>query len=439
MFHHLGRDGGLLHNRSVRRDIALQNRDAALGMVGFFEGPDDRFILNGRMAHVVAHAVPRDRHGPAVQKASGEQSRHDRLDAAGPVEILDMMLSSGAHAADMRRLPADLVHVFKRQLQSGRMRDRRQVQRRVRRSAERHIDSDGVLESRFCQDFVGGDVLLDKRHDHASGFLGEAFACGKHGRDRPVPRKRQPESFHHAIHRVRGEHSRARAAGGTGGLFQLGKIFIRYAPGDPLSHAFKDGIQIDLTSAEISGEHRPAAYDDRRDVQRRRGHSHARNDLVAIRNQHQGVERVRPDHDFDGIHDQLPARQGELHSLMVHGDAVAHADHRKFKRKAAPGIDSRFCGFGNPAEMHMPGNQGVERVHDSDPGALDLPLRVSARHQQRSVRRPLGSFFRHIASHTVHPPVSVRSHCGKPVPSDRGRSPDEPGKDKYDIGDIDGQ
>ena len=44
------------------------------------------------------------------------------------------------------------------------------------------------------------------------------------------------------------------------------------------------------------------------------------------------VEGMSAGHDFNRIHDQLAAGKGELHSLVVHCNAVADADHGKFDR-----------------------------------------------------------------------------------------------------------
>lgn len=120
--------------------------------------------------------------------------------------------------------------------------------------------------------------------------------------------------------------------------------------------------------------------------------------LSVPRNQHQW-RRARPDHDFDGIHDQLPARQGELHSSWFMA-MPSHTPITGVQEEGRPSIDSRFCGFGNPAEMHMPGNQGVERVHDLDPGGARSPTSCI-----RSPSAEIGAatarvLFRHIAAYS---------------------------------------
>ena len=58
-------------------------------------------------------------------------------------------------------------------------------------------------------------------------------------------------------------------------------------------------------------------------------------------------------HDFDGIRDQLPAGQGILHALMVHGDPVADADGAKFDRCASGQAHPGLNGFGDFIQVDM--------------------------------------------------------------------------------------
>ena len=150
-----------------------------------------------------------------------------------------------------------------------------------------------------------------------------------------------------------------------------------------------------------AGQHRTPGHDDRRDVQARGGHDHARDDLVAVRDHHHGVEGVCAHGDLDGVGDDLTARQRVAHALVVHGDAVAHADRGELHRRAAGHADAGLHGLGDLIEHEMPGDHLVGRIDDGDQRPRDLFVGESVRLEQATVRGPRQALF-HATALEIH-------------------------------------
>ena len=203
-----------------------------------------------------------------------------------------------------------------------------------------------------------------------------------HGGDGAVPGQAEAEHLHHAVHRIGGEHAGAGAAAGAGVVLDILKRRVVDLSRAALSDTLKDAVKVKGASVVLSGHHRPAGDHYRGQIELRRRHRHSWDDLVAVRYQHEAVERVGARHDFDRVHDQFAAWQREFHSLMVHRDAVADANNGEFYRQAAGGVDAGLDRLRYRAQMHVAGNDGVIGVRHADPRTLYLPVGVAGRLQQ---------------------------------------------------------
>src|SRR5699024_5624641 len=137
----------------------------------------------------------------------------------------------------------------------------------------------------------------------------------------------QPEHLGEAVHRVRGEHPGAGAAGGAGVLLDVGELGV----GDRVVGAQRHRVdQVDPVLGDaldgLAGLGGAAGDEDDRDVQAHRGHEVAGGDLVAVGDAHQGVGGVGVDHVLDRVGDDVAARQGVEHAAVAHRDAVVHGD-----------------------------------------------------------------------------------------------------------------
>ena len=99
---HLGVHRRLLHHPAVGGQVALEDGDAALGVVGVGQGPDDLRVEDLHRRQVVGHGPAGDGQGRAVDEAGVQQGLHDRRHAAGPVQVLQVVGAAGAQGAEVR-------------------------------------------------------------------------------------------------------------------------------------------------------------------------------------------------------------------------------------------------------------------------------------------------------------------------------------------------
>ena len=170
-----------------------------------------------------------------------------------------------------------------------------------------------------------------------------------------------------------------------------------------LTHIFEEGDEIDLASLELAGQHRPAADDDSRDVQPRRGHEHAGDDLVAVGDQDQAIEGVGHGHRFDRVGDQFAGAQRVFHPFVAHADPVADTDGEELEGRAAGHPYTRLDGVGDLMEVQVAGDQFVCRIGDADHRPFDFPVRQPQRFEQGAVRGPLQPFFHPVGTHHFPP------------------------------------
>ena len=348
VFHH-GRDHRrLLDDAAVRRDVAEQNRQAAFGVMRGLQGPDDGAVRSLGAADVLAYGLAGDRQAFQVDQFRPGQLLEDGADAAGAVQILDVVRPGRAEGAEMRRHPADLVEQLEVDGNAGLMGQGRQVEHRIGGAAQGHVHRQGVSEGLFGQNLVRGDLLLQQLYDLHAGLFGQAQALGHDRRDGAVAGQAQADGFGQTVHGVGREHTGAGAAGGAGRVFDQAQFLLVHLTRANGPDRFKDGDQIDLAirvQRMSAGQHGPPADENSRQVQTGGGHEHAGDDLIAVGDHDHGVKGVGGGHDFHGIGDQLAAAQGIFHADVIHGDAVADADGGKFHRRAAGHVDAGLDGL----------------------------------------------------------------------------------------------
>ena len=251
-------DAGGLHDAAVERDVALQHgKPAILGEGAFGRadgarlavevelGPAVRLREGLRGAHAagsgheeVAHRVgigaadvplvERVAHGQrvhgrllAVDQAGAVELAEDGHDAAGAVDVFHVHVGLGRRdLAQHRNLARQRVDVVHGEVDAALVCCGKDVQHGVCRAAHGDVERHGVLEGR-----LGGDgarqrglvVLLviaaGEIDDGVAGLDEQALAVGMGGERRAVAGQGQAERLGQAVHRIGGEHARARAAG----------------------------------------------------------------------------------------------------------------------------------------------------------------------------------------------------------------------------------
>ena len=125
----------------------------------------------------------------------------------------------------------------------------------------------------------------------------EQLAAGRvGGQRRAVAGQREPERLGEAVHRVRGEHAGARAAGRARRTLDDREPIVidrRRGGGGDRGDQVGRGVCDTVDDDRLAGLHRPAGDEHRRDVQPHRGVEHPGRDLVAVGDAHQRVGGVR--------------------------------------------------------------------------------------------------------------------------------------------------
>ena len=136
----------------------------------------------------------------------------------------------------------------------------------------------------------------------------------------------------------------------------------------------------------MAGEHGAAGDEHRGDVHAQRAEQHAGDDLVAVRNAHGRVEGVALDGALEAVGDGLARHERVVHAVVVHGDAVAHADGGDLERHAAGHVDAGLHGFADLIEVVVTGDDIVAGVEHRDKRAFQLLVGQAVGLEQAAVR-----------------------------------------------------
>ncbi|MPL67232.1 hypothetical protein SDC9_12923 [bioreactor metagenome] len=401
-----------LHDAAVQRDIAEEHRQPAILREGMVEVADhaalavavERLVaVAGREGLRGAHAarrgavefldrrVVRRHHVPFpdrlaeavavhgahahVQQAGAAHLAQNAHDATGAVHVFHVhVLLRRRDLAQAGHLAAEPVDVVHGEVDAALVRDRQQMQHGVGRAAHGDIEAHRVLEG-----LEGGDVArqqalflalvmaLGDLDDLAPGLEEQLLAVGMGRQHRAVARQRQAKRLGQTVHRVRGEHARAGAAGRAGVLLEL--VDLRVGIGVIGRHYHRvdqiDGV-LEIVHRDLARFHRPARDEDHRDVQPHRGHHHAGGDLVAVRDADHRVGAVAVHHVFDRIRDDLARGQRVEHPVVAHGDAVVDGDGVEFLGDAARSLDLARNHLAQILEVDVARHELGEGVDDCD-------------------------------------------------------------------------
>ena len=412
---HVIRHGRRLDDGVVRREVALEDGDAALLAVRRVDAVDDVAVEYLGVLDAVADRA-RHRERVEMDEVLRRELMHDGGDAARLVEVDHVMLAGRAEFRDVRRAARDLIEERRGQVDAGLVRDGRQMQHRVRRAADAHVDRDGILERLAREDVTRLDVLLEQIHHDGARALREQAACARVGRrDRAIARQAHAEHLGQRVHRVRREESRAGAAARAAFRLELMHLRVRHVARRIFAGRLERLAHTHVAAMEAAGEHRAAGDDDRRNIEPRRRHEHARHDLVTVRDEDERVKSGSHRDRLDGVGDELAARERVFHARMAHRDAVADTDGRELQRRAAGGRHAELRRLSDLTQMDVARDDLIEGIADADERLLEILLTVAVRMEQRTMRTTRGAFLDNIASHKQRSSLSnAAAACRSP-------------------------
>ena len=389
MLHHFGGNRALLDHRAVGGDVALQYGDAAVFAEGVFQPADDLAVRVGRGADPVGHGAENGL-AVGVELTAARQLLHHGGNAAYLIQVGDKHLAGRVQLAQLRRVAADAVNIGNIELYAALIGDGGQVQHRVGGAAERHFGAEGVLKGFFRQNVARAQILAVQLQNSLTGGFRQLNAVGHHGRDAAVAGQGQADRLGKTVHGICRVHARARAAGGASGFFQRGQLSPVDFAGGEAAHSLEHLRKAEAHAVVQARQHGAAADKDAGQVQAAGGQQHTGHHLVAVRDKHDGIQRMRGEHHFNGVGDQLAGAQGILHALVVHRKPVADADGIELKRNTARVANSSLDRLTDVLEMTMARNIIAGGIDHRDKGAFHLIFR---RVQQRAVRGTCGAFF----------------------------------------------
>ena len=186
-----------------------------------------------------------------------------------------MVLAVGLGVRQVRHPRGDLVEVVEFEGNARLVRDREQVQHRIRRTAERVHHGDGVLEGLLGHDLSRRDAQVEQVQDRDAGVVGVLVATGVDRGHRRAAEQGHPERLAHARHGVRREHARAAPLAGTGRALNGAQLLVADRPDGVRAHGFEDRGDVEGLAVEFAGHDRAAVEEDAGDVETCRGHQHA--------------------------------------------------------------------------------------------------------------------------------------------------------------------
>ena len=393
---------GGLHDTSVRRKVAAENREPARGVERCCGCADD--VLSRRLScgcRFLGERPARDGRRGSVQKPCLGQSLHEQPRSTRAMEVGRNIAPAWFQIGNEGNAPADQVEVVERERNAGFPGDRQQVQDGVGRSAGRGHRSNRVVEGGPRDEPAGADALPDEIHHQRAGRSGDVRAPGIEGRPSAAPERRNAQEFADRRHGVCRELAAARPGTGTRAVLECTQVGLGHAAGRARADRLVHVLDGHIAAAEAAGRDRSPVEHEAGDIQPRQRHDRGGNGLVAADQRDHAIELIGPRDELDRIGDHLAAHERRAHAFGAHRDAVGHRNRVELERRAAGGADA----FTDPVR-HLA--QVVVARADLDPGVGDADERAGqilvgqARgFQHRPGRGPVGPGSQRRASSGV--------------------------------------
>ena len=291
-----GRRRRLLDDRTVRREVAAQHGNAALGIDGIV--PLAHHILGPglrRGGNLLPESTPG--HGQAVEIELIRQRAQHRHEPAGPVQILHVVLAGGLEIDQHRGLAAQPVEAVEVEIEAAAPGNGREMDHGVGRAADREQHPKRIGEGGGREDAIRCEPVCRERHGARAGLTRNPLPVGEHRRDRGAARQHHAERFRRAGHGAGRPHHHAGAGRGHEPAADLGDLVLVDAAAPvstPVAPAIGAGAE--PLAPVAPGQHRPRDQLDRGHACACRRHELGRHGLVAAADQHHRIERMGADH-----------------------------------------------------------------------------------------------------------------------------------------------
>ena len=398
MVEHLGHHTALFHDAAAGSQIAVEHREAAIGIQGVVHGVDNfRVHLPAEAGQEVPHRSAGGHPGGQVQ--IGFDGLHGRPHAAGLIVVVHIELGGGLELGDAGYIPLDLIKGGQVHRDAHHMSQGADMQLGVGGAAGGRHMAQAVLQAALGDDVREAGPLQSQGDDalaHVPGLLILGGGAVQHG---GAVDGAQTDDLGENAHGVGGAVHGAGAAGEADILPIAGKGVLV----NGVDVALADGLlQVGgdvSTLIGLVGQHTARSEEHGGLVQAGRRHQHTGDDLVAAAQEHHAVEGVGVRHGLDAAGDQVTLRQNVMHSGALR-HAVAGGRDVELGGDAAGGPNALLYKLDQfPKSPVTRVHIGV-RIGDSDHRLVQILDPVTARVHQTDVVGLLG-----VAGVTIRLPV----------------------------------
>ena len=340
-------------------------------------------------SEVLFERLAGDREAITVEQSLRKQGLHHWHNAADGNQLGHEKTATGLEIGENRHTAANAGEILQCELDSGRVRDGKQVHHGVCGSTEGNDDRDGVLEGFLGDDIRGQDAALEHVQDCGAGVAAIRVLLGRDGVLRRAVWKTEAHRLDRGGHGIGRIHSAAGAWARDGIGLHIVQFFFGDFIGGALTDSLEDGDNIELALGEAAGQDCSAIDEDRRTVHANDRHDAGGHIFVATADGHKSVEALATHDRLDGVGDDLARDERVFHPLGAHRDAIRDRDSIENCPLAARCIDSQ-CGFaGELVDVHIAGRDHAPGRSDANLGFRKITLLVSDGVEHGTARRPV--------------------------------------------------
>ena len=306
MLHHFGCNRRLLYNTAVGRNIAFKHCDAAKIRKGIVDRTYYLGVSVYNTFEIFLHGLACYGHYRCIKQVFLCKFLHNGINTACSLKILHKGVARRSKVTKIRCIFADFVRHIKADFNACLMRNCRKVKHCIRGTAESHVNSLCIVESRPGHNISGADILFNKLHYLHTCMLCKTQSCRKRRRNGAVARECHTDSLGKTVHRVCGVHTRTGTARGASVFFIVTHTALVDITclicADRLKHVAEAGT---ATVFKMTGKHRTARTENCRDIKSCRRHKQSRNVFVAVRNHYKSVKLMCHNHSFGRVGDKI--------------------------------------------------------------------------------------------------------------------------------------
>ena len=355
--HHIGiLDSREFNDTAIRSNIAVKNSQRAI-FIGVFRFADDIFRIDtvsleipktafkevALFNHFQIFTERTARNGQDVEVQFVFEVHLDHRNPAGIPEEFCNVFATGLYIRQILDALTDFIKHARMNVNAELMGNRREMNRRIGRTADCLMDFNGIDKGCFRHDFRRRDAFFRQFHDFLACQTGITLAFHQRGRYDSIARKGHTECFRHALHRAGGPHELAGTTGRTAGQFVIAHFIFADQTAFVTGRNRAGKVR---RRAPRAAAHGAAGNVDNRHIEAGRYFQMGRYSLIAAGNQNNPVPGNNIGMDFYHIGNDFTTGQDKVHAVMALRPSVTDIGNMEISRLATCFIYANGCLFG---------------------------------------------------------------------------------------------